>query len=145
MMRILTIALMTVVAGFFMMLIGPTVTAATVTDVIDTSSICFDADGNPRVGDNRPKICDSIDINQTATDNVLVGPDGLITKIVKAIAYISGSLAVIMIIIAGLRFIFSNGNPESTAAARNTAIYALVGLVVAVSAQLIVVFVLSKL
>lgn len=53
-------------------------------------------------------------------------------------------IAVLVIVIAGLRFILGQGNPQETAKARSTIIYALVGLVVALSAQAIVGFVLGS-
>src|SRR5665213_216244 len=54
-----------------------------------------------------------------------------------------GALAVLIIVIAGLRFILANGDPQSVSQARNTIIYAAVGLIVAVSAEIIVTFVLG--
>jgi hypothetical protein len=58
---------------------------------------------------------------------------------------IIGALALIFIIIGGLRYIFSNGDPQNAANARGTIIYALVGLMVAIVAESIVALVLGKL
>ncbi|MBX4197631.1 pilin [Candidatus Saccharibacteria bacterium] len=55
-----------------------------------------------------------------------------------------GVIAVIMIIVGGFRYITSGGNPESTKSARNTILYAIIGLVVVALAQIIVRFVLSS-
>jgi type IV secretory pathway VirB2 component (pilin) len=52
-------------------------------------------------------------------------------------------LTVIMIIIAGLRLIAAQGNPQEAAKARQTVIFAILGLLVAMSAELIVTFVLN--
>jgi hypothetical protein len=57
---------------------------------------------------------------------------------------IFGAIAVLMIVIAGLHFIEAQGDPSKIAKARNTIIYALVGLVIAISAEIIVSFVLGK-
>jgi hypothetical protein len=57
---------------------------------------------------------------------------------------IFGALAVLMIVVASLNFINGEGDPQKVARARNTIIYALVGLVVALSAEIIVTFVLGK-
>lgn len=54
-------------------------------------------------------------------------------------------IAVIVITIAGLRFIFESTNPQETARARNTIIYAVIGLVIALSGEAIVSFVLDRL
>jgi ABC-type polysaccharide transport system permease subunit len=50
-----------------------------------------------------------------------------------------------MIVIAGLRFITAQGNPQENAKARNTIVYAVVGLLVALIAEIFVSFILGKL
>jgi len=55
-----------------------------------------------------------------------------------------GAIAVLIIVIAGLRFIVANGDPQNVAKARNTIIYAAIGLAIAVSAEIIVTFVLTN-
>jgi hypothetical protein len=49
-----------------------------------------------------------------------------------------------MIIVGGLRLVLSGGNPQTVTSARDSIIYALVGIVIAVLAQVIVVFVLDN-
>jgi beta-lactamase regulating signal transducer with metallopeptidase domain len=70
--------------------------------------------------------------------------DNTIKSVVNVISVIVGLLAVVMIITAGLRFITSSGEAEKIKNAKNTIIYALVGLVVVALAQVIVQFVLDK-
>ena len=53
---------------------------------------------------------------------------------------ISASLAVLMTVIGGFRYIIARGDPSATASARNTILYALVGLVVVIAAYSIVTF-----
>lgn len=55
------------------------------------------------------------------------------------------ALSVLMIVIAGFRFITGQGNPQETAKARNTMVYAVVGLLLAIVAQSIVILALGKL
>ena len=55
------------------------------------------------------------------------------------------AVAVLIITIAGLRFIFESTNPQETARARNTIIYAVLGLIIALSGEAIVSFVLGRL
>ncbi len=57
---------------------------------------------------------------------------------------IIAALAVMMIVIAGFRFIIGQGSAQETAKARNTIIYALAGLVVSLMAEAIVALVLGK-
>jgi len=67
-----------------------------------------------------------------------------LTNIFQYLFGFIGALAVLIIVIAGLRFILANGDPQSVAKARNTIIYAAVGLALAVSAEIIVTFVLNN-
>lgn len=64
--------------------------------------------------------------------------------IINIFTAIVGLVAVIMIIIAGLQFITANANPQNIAKARNSLLYAIVGLVVVVLAQVIVHFVIGQ-
>ncbi len=57
---------------------------------------------------------------------------------------IVGLVAVIMIIVAGLQFITANAEPQNVAKARSSLLYAIVGLVVVVIAQVIVHFVITQ-
>jgi hypothetical protein len=74
----------------------------------------------------------------------LTGPNGLITNVTKIVSYLTGVAAIIMVLVAGFMFITSDGDSSKVASARQTAIYALVGVVITVGAQGIVVFVLTK-
>ena|SRR5664279_765538 len=69
----------------------------------------------------------------------------IVTLIVNLMSIIVGVVAVIMIIFGGLKFITSNGEANNISAAKNTIVYALVGLVIVAMAQFIVKFVLEKL
>jgi hypothetical protein len=53
-------------------------------------------------------------------------------------------VAVLFVVIAALKFVTASGDPQEVAKARNTIIYALVGLVIAISAEVFVAFVLNK-
>ena len=66
-----------------------------------------------------------------------------IKNIVNLLIYVTGAIAVIMIVIGGIRYTTSNGDQGQLTSAKNTILYAVVGLVVAVMAYTIVNFVLS--
>jgi len=55
-----------------------------------------------------------------------------------------GALAVLMIVISGLRYILSAGDPQDMSKAKDALIYSLVGLAIAAVAESIIVFVLGK-
>ena len=91
------------------------------------SSACSDDDKNNDEG------CDSEKLNK------------LINTVVNVFSVIVGVAAVIMIIYGGFRYITSGGDSGNITTAKNTILYALVGLVIVALAQGIVRFVLSNL
>ena len=68
-----------------------------------------------------------------------------IQNVINALLFVVGSAAVIVIVIAGFRMVTANGDSQAVAKARSSIIYAVVGIVVAVSAYAIVNFVLDQL
>ncbi len=69
----------------------------------------------------------------------------LITLIINMMIAAIGIAAVIMLIVGGFKYVFSQGNKETTASAKDTILYAIIGIVVAVLAFAIVNFVLTGL
>ncbi len=53
------------------------------------------------------------------------------------------ALAVLFVVIGGLRYTASGGDPKAMQEAKNTILYAVVGLIVAILAEVIVTFVLG--
>lgn len=70
--------------------------------------------------------------------------DSLIASIINLLSIVVGIIAVIMIIVSGLRFITSGGDSNSVSSARNGILYALVGIVLVVLAQVIVRFIINR-
>jgi len=64
--------------------------------------------------------------------------------IVNVMLFILGAIAVIMVVVGGIRYTTSGGDSSSTKAAKDTILYAVVGLVVAMLAYAIVNFVLTS-
>lgn len=72
-----------------------------------------------------------------------VKTDDLIKNIIKTMFFIVGVLSVVMIIYGGIQFVLSVGNSTKVTNARNTILYAVVGLVVSIMAYAIVNFVVK--
>ena len=68
----------------------------------------------------------------------------LAKKVVNLFSIIVGAVAVIMIIYGGFRYITSGGESGRVGNAKNTLIYAIIGLIIVALAQLIVHFVLNQ-
>lgn len=72
------------------------------------------------------------------------GLEGIAKKVVNFLSVIVGVVAVIMIIVGGFRYITSGGDSGNVSGAKNTLIYAIVGLIIVALAQFIVNFVLAN-
>lgn len=70
--------------------------------------------------------------------------DKSISSILSIVFAIAGALALLMIVISGLRYVLAGGDAQKTAKAKEGIVYALVGLAVALAAQAIVVFVIRR-
>lgn len=57
---------------------------------------------------------------------------------------IAGAVCMLIITIAGLKFVLSRGEPQAIAKAKNTIIYAVLGLVISITATAIVGFVFNR-
>jgi len=101
--------------------------------------------------------CDTTNIgsNENATQNgincahgngtpveLFGGPDSIFTTVVNILLFIIGAICVIMLIWGGIRYTTSAGNAASVTAAKNTIMYAIIGLVIAFLAFAIVNWVL---
>ncbi len=74
----------------------------------------------------------------------LDGNQGVITTIINTMLFIVGLLAVIMIIYAGIRFVTAHGDEKQVESARQTIIYSVVGLIVAILAYALVNWVFTQ-
>ena len=87
-------------------------------------------DGVNKAGGNASKTTDAGEIIQT---------------IVRVLLFLIGAISVIMIIIGGFRYVVSQGDSGAVTSAKNTILYAVIGLVVAIFAWAIVDFVIDNL
>lgn len=70
--------------------------------------------------------------------------NNIIKLVINLFSLIVGVVSVIMIIIGGLKYITSGGESSNITGAKNTILYAIIGLVVVALAQIVVKFVLAK-
>lgn len=79
----------------------------------------------------------------TSTGNPIDQVVGLIQKFGGWLLLIAGALAVVFLVIGGIRYLVSAGNSTQAEAAKKTIIYALIGLVVIVISAFAVNLVIS--
>lgn len=82
---------------------------------------------------SNPESCESKDLNS------------IITTIINAVIFVIGMVAVVMIILGGINYATSQGDPAKVKKGKDTILYGIIGLVVALLAYAIVNFVLTAL
>lgn len=129
-MKRLTTVLLSITAVFGLLaipLLAPAVAYADGVDVLNQA--CSDA------GTAGSELC--------RNDQALFGAGSIWTNIINAIIFVVGAVAVLMIVIGGLRYVLSAGDQAAINSAKNTILYSVVGLIVAILANAIVNFTIN--
>lgn len=74
----------------------------------------------------------------------LFGNGGVFETISKVLLFIIGAVSVIMLIIGGIRYTISQGDSSAVTSAKNTILYSIIGLIVAILAYAAVDFVINS-
>ena len=74
----------------------------------------------------------------------LFGSNGIFKTITNVLLFVIGAISVIMLIIGGIRYTVSNGDTAAVTSAKNTILYAVIGIVVAILAYALVNFVITS-
>lgn len=117
------------------------VMASAQTDADIQNSVCTGADkleippgANPSVN------CANLDSGDEGRNRI----NDIIAKVINIFSVIVGAVAVVMIIIGGFRYVTSGGDSAKVGAAKNTILYALIGLIIVALSQVIVRFILNR-
>lgn len=70
--------------------------------------------------------------------------DSTVQTVVNILSLVVGAVAVVMIVVGGLKYVSSQGDSSAVSSAKNTVIYAVVGLIIVAMAQIIVAFVVQR-
>ena len=82
--------------------------------------------------------------NQQPTD-LFGGDNSIFRRVTNILLFLVGAISVIMLIIGGIRYVISGGDQNQVTSAKNTILYAIVGIVVAFLAYAAVNFVTQAL
>lgn len=80
----------------------------------------------------------------TGQSDSLFGEAGVFKTVTNVLLFIIGAVAVIMLVIGGIRYTISGGDSNSITAAKNTILYAIIGIIVAILAYAAVNFVIGS-
>lgn len=101
-----------------------------------------------------PQLAFATDTAQQACNGVQAAGGGacgggqlekFLKDIVNILLFVIGTISVIMIIVGGLRYVLSGGDAGSIKAGKDTVLYAIIGLVVAIMAYAITNFIIGSL
>lgn len=84
----------------------------------------------------KPAVCTSQDVE-------VVGTDGIIVRAARLVGIVTGVASVVAIMVGGFKYIISNGDPSNVNSAKNTILYAIIGLVISVTAPLLLGYAIS--
>jgi len=73
------------------------------------------------------------------------GDNSIFRRITNILLFLVGAISVIMLIIGGIRYVISGGDQNQVTSAKNTILYAIVGIVIAFLAYAAVSFVVTQL
>ena len=73
----------------------------------------------------------------------LVGDNGFIRKLTSWVLLAVGTISVVMLIYGGFRYVISGGDSKKVTDAKNTILYAIIGLIISLLSYAIVRFVIS--
>ena len=97
--------------------------------------------------DSKAAACEAIGLgggNNCDTPKGSPSVENTVKAAISILSLIVGIAALIMVIIGGFNYITSGGDSNKTSTAKNTILYAVIGLVIASLAQFIVRFALGK-
>jgi hypothetical protein len=68
----------------------------------------------------------------------------VVANVIEMLLYVAGIAAVVIIVIGGIQYIVSQGEPDKTAKAQSTILNSLIGLVIAVMAATVINYVAGR-
>jgi len=101
-----------------------------------------DCGGSSTSGSAKSQVLSGVGATGNECNSSTVGKT--VAKIVKLLLYVTGAVAVIMVIYSGFSYITSAGDSNKVNSAKNTLIYAIIGLIIAALANVIVSVVIKE-
>lgn len=118
--------------SLFAMLLMPVANTRAADEIIDTSKCPAGS-----------SICEDIGTTSGTDNSELFGPDGRVTRVVNFITIIGGIIAVFIFIYSGVVLVTSSGDSKKISTAKNSILYAAIGIVLVLIAQFVTSFLLN--
>ena len=82
--------------------------------------------------------------NSESTPDTLFGDGSIFQTVTNILLFLIGAVSVIMLIIGGIRYVISQGDQAQVTSAKNTILYAIIGIIIAFLAYAAVAFVTNS-
>lgn len=129
--KLLAVSLLVATGGMFL---TPSALSAAV--------LPFDGACSSSAAANESPICK--DKNNNSPDlNPFSGSGGVLMRATKLLIFVVGAASILIIIFGGIKYITSDGDSNSINSAKSTILYAFIGLIIALAAQGIIVFIFN--
>ena len=112
--------------------LGATLATTDVSAVCNTANLSIASGANCAQGNDQPA-------------DLFGGDNSIFRRVTNILLFLVGAISVIMLIIGGIRYVISGGDQNQVTSAKNTILYAIVGIVVAFLAYAAVNFVTQAL
>ncbi len=86
-----------------------------------------------------------VEVPSSVSSASFTSKGSIVAAIINTLLYLIGALSIIMVIVGGLMYVFSAGSQKRSEQAKNTIIYAVVGLAIAILGYAIINFVIGRL
>lgn len=93
---------------------------------------------------NTPGASDSAVCQEKDRPVQLGGPNGVLAKVIDVLSFVIGFAGVLIMVWGGQNYITANGDGQKAARAKDTILFAVIGLAIAASAQLISIFIIKR-
>lgn len=90
------------------------------------------------------KQCIDQGLSASGTSSTPNSLSSVLTTVTNILLFLMGAISVIMIIVGGIRYATSQGDQTQMQSAKNTILYAVIGVVVSIAAYAIVSFVVTQ-
>jgi ABC-type Fe3+ transport system permease subunit len=113
--------------------------------LVFAAPLTYAAKTNGTCDENNISVTEGVDCAKGKDQGTkLFGNGGIFQTVTNVLLFLIGAVSVIMLIVGGLRYVLSGGDSTAVTAAKNTILYAVIGIIVALLAYAIVNFVVTS-
>lgn len=107
-------------------------------------NLCKGSGGTPLNAKDKETAADADFVSCRPPGKSLAGNSGFFKNIVDTLIFLAGAIAVVVLIIGGIAYVTSTGDAARIKKAKDTILYAVIGLIVAILAYAIISYIIKS-